>query len=324
MPEPNTGHLWCCCDPIACPLQCTFDTSYLMGGMSGTLQAVWEEKIAVDCPVCDGGIYSDLISAYGISVTWNQTTSVTLTRYATPGGGCCYAASGNVGINWSFSADEQIWCCIASPPYACSLTNTFTGYESVPFCYTVTCAQSKGVSYWLHSLTICDFNCVTGIELMAAPAPGTCGFEANCNDLPLSRVGLRMLGAKYSWYTTIKSLDLLFPVDWTPIGVCGPLGYCQIEYIGQDEFGNDENCMPRVAQSANSFGPFSPIVQADWGASPPAPCSHFATPVFRATFGTCLGSQFNYGVYGCADNLTSATSCCDAGLSSAWSYPTFT
>jgi hypothetical protein len=181
--------------------------------------------------------------------------------------------------------------------------------------------QVKGVNYWLHSLTICDFSCEV-IELLTYPPPGTCDFE-DCGDLPNQRVGLRMLGAKYSWYTTVKSLDLLFPVDWTPIGVCGPLGYCGIEYPGQDEFGNDANCMPRVAQDANSYGPFSPIFAADWSGSPPVACSNQAQP-FRATFGTCVGTQGGFGLYGCADNLTNATPCCDAGLSSSWSYPTFT
>lgn len=312
MPEPTTGHLWCCCDGTECPLACTFASSYAMGGMSGTLQAVWGEKTAIDCPACDGGVDADLINDYELTISWNQTSSVTLTRYATSGGSCCYAASGNLAVNWSFRSAQDLWCCINNPPYMCSLENTYTGSDNVPFCYTVGCYLIQGVNYWLHSLTICDFSCQVIDQLTQECS------DPNCSELPIDRRGLRIMGARYSWYTTLKAPNLLLPIDWTAVGVCGPLGYCGIEYAGQDPENTNETCMNRVAQDALTFGPFSVIFGADWGASEPIACSNVSEPV-RKTFWNC-----DQVTIGCADNLSNATPCCDYGMSSTWSYPVFT
>ena len=310
----------CCCEPTPPEGQCCeFASSYLMSGMNGSLQAVWNSTPVSECPVCDGGVVTDEIDKYEISNTWSMPSSVTLTRY-TDGGTpatCCYAATGNVEINWSFSADEQRWCCI-NPQILCSLENVFTGSALVPFCYTVICATIEGETRWLHSLTICDFYCDV-IDLLDRPA--FCALNANCEDLPIAPTPLRMIGARYSWHTTKKALDLLLPVDWTAIGVCGQLGYCGIEYPGQDTFNQNTSCMYEVVQAATHYGPFSPYFSADLD-----PCTR-GTPtgingfVLRSTFGDC--SFEDGGLYGCADNLTNATPCCDAGMSSNWAYPNF-
>jgi len=313
MPDPTTGHVWCCCDPQVCPLMCTFASSYAMGGMSGTLNAVWQERVSVDCPLCSAGTDADIVNDYELGVTWNQTGSVTLTRYATSGGGCCYAASGNLAVNWSFRSAQDLTCCAGNPAYVCSLENTYTGSDNVPFCYTVVCAQVQSVNYWLHSLTVCDFSCQVIDQLDEACSDPT------CDALPIERVGLRLLGARYSWYSTMKAPNLLLSIDWTAIGVCGPLAYCGIEYAGQDPENTNETCMNRVAQDTLTFGPFSPIFVADWGSGPePIDCSNTSEP-FRKTFWNC-----NDVIIGCADNLANVTPCCDYGMSSTWFYPVFT
>ncbi len=310
----------CCCDEDVCPGSCGFASTYLMNNMSGTLQAVWRElKNANDCPTCDGGVITDLIDDFELSVSWNLALGVTLTRYATPGGGCCYAAIGNLNVTWSWLSEQDMWCCGGYPnaPYVCELDNTYSGVQSVPFCYTVVCGK-QGVNKWKHSLTICDSSCDV-VELLVQDVPYAGCSGVACDALPIARQGLRLQGTCYSWYSTYKALDLLTPADYTPLGVCGQLAKCSIEYSGQDPLGLDTSCMVTVVQNVFSYGPFAPIMMPDWGATPDAACTQFAEVPIRFTNGNC-----DRVFVSCDDNWQYQTNCCDSGMSSTYVPPTFT
>ena len=311
----------CCCDENPCPGSCNFASSYFMNGMSGTLQAVWRELRNVNCyEICENGCPTDLIDHFELSVSWNLSAGATLTRYAIPGGGCCYAVIANLEVTWSWLSEQDIWCCTA--PYLCELDNTYSGTTVVPFCYTVVCVSGNGNS-WKHSLTICDSSCAN-VELLTTTfcSNNGCGGSA-CNAMPVYDQGLRLQGACYSWYSTYKALDLLTPADYRPLGlpsVPGPNSYlkCSIEYAGQDPFGTDWNCMPTVVQNVIAYGPFSPIMVPDWQ-TPDAACSQVEEVPFRYTNGNCFREFVSRD-----ENWSYQVPCCDSGMSSTFVPPTFT
>ena len=314
----------CCCDENPCPGSCNFASSYFMNNMSGTLQAVWRDlRNANDCPTCDGGVPTDLINDFELSVSWNLSAGVTLTRYAIPGGGCCYGVIGNLEVTWSWRSEQDIWCCAGfggpNSPYLCELDNTYSGTTVVPFCYTGVCVSGNG-NKWRHSLTICDSSCAN-VELLVSPflSNNGCGGNA-CDAMPVYDQGLRLQGAYYVWHSTYKALDLLTPADYTPLGWCSPnyLEKCSIEYAGQDPLGLDDNCMPTVVQNVIAYGPFAPIMVPDWQ-TPDAACTQVAEVPIRSTSGNC-----NQVFVSCDDNWQFQSNCCDSGMSSTYVPPTFT
>ena len=316
----------CCCDENPCPGSCNFASSYLMNNMSGTLQAVWRDlRNAIDCPTCGNGVPTDLIDDFELSVSWNLSAGATLTRYAIPGGGCCYAVIANLEVTWSWRSEQDIWCCAGygtGSPYLCELDNTYSGTTVVPFCYTVVCVSGNG-SKWKHSLTICDSSC-DNVEVLYTTFLSTngCGGSA-CNAMPVYDQGLRLQGACYSWLSTYKALDLLTPADYTPLGLPSfnsPNSFlkCSIEYPGQDPFGTDWNCMQTVVENIIAYGPFSPIMVPDWQ-TPDAPCTQVAEIPLRYTNGNC-----NRVFVSRDENWQFQSNCCDSGMSSTYVPPTFT
>jgi len=311
----------CCCDENPCSGTCDFASSYLINNMSGTLQAVWRElRHPFDCPTCGNGCPTDLINDFELSVSWNLSAAVTLTRYTIPSGGCCYAVIGNLEVTWSWRSEQDIWCCAGfgvGSPYLCELDNTYSGTTVVPFCYTVVCVSGNG-NKWRHSLTICDSSCAN-VELLATTfcSNDGCG-GASCNAMPVYDQGLRLQGSCYSWYSTYKALDLLTSEDYTPLGVCGQLSKCSIEYSGQDPLGLDTSCMPTVVQNVISYGPFAPIMVTDWQ-TPDAACTQVAEVPLRFTNGNC-----DRAFVSCDDNWLFQSNCCDSGMSSTYVPPTFT
>jgi hypothetical protein len=277
---------------------CDFASSYVLGCLS--LYGSWSYNTKQTAPCvyapCDGNTEEAVIHDVDVSLSV-AFDSGTITRSATPGGGCCYSRVGTATVTYSVTIVDKGACCHHSAN-VCTVTTTLSGSREVDYCHTVTPFCRNGTTCsWRHTTSVCPFY-LTVNDVLLELNPADCSNllePLDCEELPLERVGIAIGGGRWEWWSEYVALDTLDPVDFKEMNFCTA--------------GVDCVCSHDVVSTR---GPFSLYFLADWGATPPADCTIPAEgshPYYLGSWTNCAGDTVP-GLNGCTEGMDFDDTCC--------------
>lgn len=218
-----SNHRACCCGPGPCVCTgCDFGTSYLASCMSFSVNWSYDPKRSSPCTVLPGCVQNDEeLVIHEVQVNANYTfRSGPITRSTQADGTCCYTRVGQCDVTWSVTIVSKGSCC--QYPSVCTVTHAHSGVDTVPYLLTVTpyCWESTTCN-WLHTISVCPVAIALGEFWIDELNSSDCLGPLDCNNLPLSRLGLYLNGGLFQWRTDYKALSaIVWPTDYIPVAKC--------------------------------------------------------------------------------------------------------
>lgn len=247
-------HRICCCGaPPSCDdcTGCDFGTSYTVSNINGSVS--WEKfDVGTVCQTICLDYEESNKTEISVALTFTQGAWTALTRTATEGGGCCYVAGGVLNVSYSINIIRTARCCAQVPPVTLVKDDTYSGTHATDACLSVIaiCDPESGQCVWEHTLRVCGFP-IQNIELMDEIDVDDCLAGLAIDEEPLSRYGLRVSGACYTWRSPYLAPNLITVSQMQPLGfICAEAG-CS-------------DCDATNGNTTLAAGPFSLVLGAEW------------------------------------------------------------
>lgn len=302
-------HRICCCGaPPSCDdcTGCDFGTSYTVSNIQGQISWDKSNKGAL-CQECSGYDGASNLTEYTVSLTLTQGTWSALTRQATEGSGCCYVASGVINVSYSIIITRSARCCQQDPPVTLSITDTFSGTRATTACLSVIaiCDLETGQCSWEHVIRICGFP-IANVQIMEQISDEDCAAGLEIGEEPLSRFGMRISGACYTWRSPYLAPNLILTQQMAEQG-----WGCSGDGCG--------GCDPITGNSTIPDGPFSLVLGTEW-IDTPDPCENYISGIVGSW--TDCGGNLIKGAQPWL-NFENETDCCYNQASSGFGPPDY-